>query len=178
MAIIYTYPTATPTGSDNILGSRLNPVTEEQETVQFGIQAVSALSTNNYIEETFTITNAQLTALQNTDVQLLAQPGANKVLKVLEVSVYLDFNTAAFTFAQPILIQYKDDGSGSAGTIATIDKAFLQLAADAVYMAQPVSGRAGIDESILISTSGAVGAGGNTTLKLKLRYQVLDTANF
>ena len=95
MAIIYTYPTATPTGSDNILGSRLNPVTEEQETVQFGIQAVSALSTNNYIEETFTLTNAQLTALQNTGVTLLAQPGANKVLKVLEVSVYLDFKTMA-----------------------------------------------------------------------------------
>jgi len=37
MAIIYTYPVATPTSSDNILGSRLNPVTEEQETVQFGI---------------------------------------------------------------------------------------------------------------------------------------------
>ena len=178
MAIIYTYPTATPTGSDNILGSRLNPVTEEQETVQFGIQAVSALSTNNYIEETFTITNAQLTALQNTNVQLLAQPGANKVLKVLEVSVYLDFNTAAFTFAQPILIQYKNDGSGSAGTIATIDKAFLQLAADAVYMAQPVSGRAGINEAILISTSGAVGAGGNTSMKIKIRYQELDITSF
>ena len=178
MAIIYTYPTATPTGSDNILGSRLNPVTEEQETVQFGIQAVSALSTNNYIEETFTITNAQLTALQNTNVQLLAQPGANKVLKVLEVSVYLDFNTAAFTFAQPILIQYKNDGSGSAGTIATIDKAFLQLGADAVYMAQPASTRAGINEAILISTSGAVGAGGNTSMKIKIRYQELDITSF
>ena len=178
MAIIYTYPTATPTGSDNILGSRLNPVTEEQETVQFGIQAVSALSTNNYIEETFTLTNAQLTALQGTDVQLLAQPGANKVLKVLEVSVYLDFNTAAFTFAQPLLIQYKDDGSGSPGTIATIPVAFAQLATDAVYMAQPASARAGINEAILISTSGAVGAGGNTSMKIKIRYQELDVTSF
>ena len=50
MAIIYTYPVATPTSSDNILGSRLNPVTEEQETVQFGIDEVAALSANNYIE--------------------------------------------------------------------------------------------------------------------------------
>ena len=63
MAIIYTYPLATPTGSDNILGSRLNPVTEEQETVQFGIDQVAALSVNNYIETTITVTSTQLLAL-------------------------------------------------------------------------------------------------------------------
>ena len=178
MAIIYSYPSAAPQTGDYVIGTQYDQELEKNRTVQFQIGQMVSLITENYTETTITVTNAQLTALQGQNVQILTAPGAGKVLKILEVSAYLDFDTAAFTFAQPILLQYKNDGSGSAGTIATIDKAFLQLAADAVYMAQPVSGRAGIDESILISTSGAVGAGGNTTLKLKLRYQVLDTANF
>ena len=73
---IATYPIATPTSSDNILGSRLNPVTEEQETVQFGIGEVAALAANNYVEATVTVTKEQLTALQGTDVTLIAAPGA------------------------------------------------------------------------------------------------------
>lgn len=178
MAIIYSYPSAAPQTGDYVIGTQYDQELEKNRTVQFQVGQMVNLVTENYIETTITVTNAQLTALQGQDVQILAAPGAGKVLKILEVSAYLDFDTAAFTFAQPILLQYKNDGSGSAGTITTIPTAFTQLATDAVYMPQLVSGRAGINESILISTSGAVGAGGNTTLKLKLRYQVLDTTNF
>ena len=178
MAIIYSYPSAAPQTGDYVIGTQYDQELEKNRTVQFQVGQMVNLVTENYIETTITVTNAQLTALENTDVQLLAQPGANKVLKVLEVSVYLDFNTAAFTFAQPLLIQYKDDGSGSAGTIATIPVAFAQLAVDSVYMAQPASARAGINEAILISTSGAVGAGGNTSMKIKIRYQELDVTSF
>ena len=155
MAIIYSYPSAAPQTGDYVIGTQYDQELEKNRTVQFQVGQMVNLITENYIETTITVTNAQLTALQGQNVQILAAPGAGKVLKILEVSAYLDFDTAAFTFAQPILLQYKNDGSGSAGTIATIDKAFLQLAADAVYMAQPVSGRAGINESILISTSGS-----------------------
>ena len=65
MAIIYTYPSGTPSASDNILGTQVDPITEENKTVQFGIQDVANLATNNYLETTVTITNSQLTALQN-----------------------------------------------------------------------------------------------------------------
>ena len=41
MAIIYTYPSGTPSASDNIIGTQVDPITEENKTVQFGIQAVS-----------------------------------------------------------------------------------------------------------------------------------------
>ena len=104
MAIIYTYPTASPTNSDNILGSRLNPVTEEQETVQFGIGEVAALAANNYVETTVTVTTAELTALETTDVTLIAAPGANKYIKVLAASAFLDYTAPVYTFAATLNI--------------------------------------------------------------------------
>ena len=86
MAIIYTYPSGTPSASDNIIGTQVDPITEENKTVQFGIQDVANLATNNYLETTVTVTNAQLTALQGTDIVLIQGQGTNKVTKILEIS--------------------------------------------------------------------------------------------
>tara|TARA_R100000700_G_scaffold37565_2_gene47910 strand:- start:5003 stop:5530 length:528 start_codon:yes stop_codon:yes gene_type:complete len=175
MAIIYTYPSGTPSASDNILGTQVDPITEENKTVQFGIQDVANLATDNFLETTITITNAQLTALQGTDITLIAAQGTNKVTKILEISVFVDFDTAAFTFAQPILIDYK---SISADIIGTIPTSIGQSIADTVYFITPNTGKAAINDAVLLTTSGAVGAGGNTSMQIKLRYQVLDITAF
>jgi len=175
MAIIYTYPSGTPSASDNIIGTQVDPITEENKTVQFGIQDVANLATNNYLETTVTVTNAQLTALQGTDIVLIAGQGTNKVTKILEISVFLDFDTAAFTFAQPILIDYKNLTADIIGTIPTV---IGQSIADTVYFITPNTGKAAVNDDILLTTSGAVGAGGNTSMQIKLRYQVLDITAF
>ena len=175
MAIIYTYPSGTPSASDNIIGTQVAPITEENKTVQFGIQDVSNLATNNYLETTVTVTNAQLTALQGTDIVLIQGQGTNKVTKILEISVFLDFDTAAFTFAQPILIDYKNMAADIIGTIPT---SIGQSVADTVYFITPNTGKAQVNDDILLTTSGAVGAGGNTSMQIKLRYQVLDITAF
>ena len=97
MAIIYTYPYGTPSASDNILGTQVDPITEENKTVQFGVTDVANLATNNYLETTVTITNAQLTALQTAAITLIPGQGTNKVIKILEISVFLDFDTSALS---------------------------------------------------------------------------------
>ena len=175
MAIIYTYPSGTPSASDNIIGTQVDPITEENKTVQFGIQDVANLATNNYLETTVTVTNAQLTALQGTDIVLIQGQGTNKVTKILEISVFLDFDTAAFTFAQPILIDYKNMAADIIGTIPT---SIGQSVEDTVYFITPNTGKAQVNDDILLTTSGAVGAGGNTSMQIKLRYQVLDITAF
>ena len=88
MAIIYTYPSGTPSASDNILGTQVDPITEENKTVQFGIQDVANLATNNYLETTVTVTSAQLLALNGADVTLIAAQGANKYIKILLVTSF------------------------------------------------------------------------------------------
>jgi hypothetical protein len=172
MAIIYTYPTASPTNSDNILGSRLNPVTEEQETVQFGIGEVAALAANNYVETTVTVTTAQLTALETTDVTLIAAPGANKYIKVLAASAFLDYTAPVYTFAATLNISVNGINQ------TRLPNTFGQSNADTVFTCGLLEGVVAANTALKLTTSGAVGGGGNSSMQIKIRYQILDTASF
>ena len=168
MAIIYTYPVATPTGSDNLIGTQVDPITEENKTVQFSIANINSLASSNYIENTVTVTNAELTALQASDKTLIAAPGANKAIKVLGISVFLDYTAPAFTFANDILV------SLNSVTFGTIPLAIGQAVADTVYSAIPVAGILATNTALLLTTAGAVGGGGGSAMQVKVRYQILD----
>ena len=43
MAIIYSYPQGTPTLSDNVIGSQIDPITEENKTVQFTVGQIASI---------------------------------------------------------------------------------------------------------------------------------------
>ena len=60
MAIIYSYPQGTPTLSDNVIGSQIDPITEENKTVQFTVGQIAAFA-NSY-SLGYTVYTAQLTA--------------------------------------------------------------------------------------------------------------------
>jgi len=60
MAIIYSYPQGTPTSSDNVIGSQIDPITEENKTVQFTVGQIAAFA-NSY-SLGYTVYTAQLTA--------------------------------------------------------------------------------------------------------------------
>ena len=47
MAIIYSYPQGTPTLGDNVIGSQIDPITEENKTVQFTVGQIAAFA-NSY----------------------------------------------------------------------------------------------------------------------------------
>jgi len=172
MAIIYTYPTVTPSGVDNIIGTQVDPITEENRTVQFNLGAVNTLATQNYLETTVTVTKAQLTALQTTDVDLLAAPGANKYIKVLVVSAFLDYTAPVYTFAATFNLSINNVNQ------TTLPNTFGQSSADAVYSCAMVEALVAENTALKLTTSGAVGGGGNSTMQIKIRYQILDKTAF
>ena len=87
MAIIYSYPTGTPNGTDYLIGTQTDPITEENRTLQFSITQVATLATQGYLESTTTITKAQWQALQTADVVLVPAPGASQYIKVLALYI-------------------------------------------------------------------------------------------
>ena len=173
MAIIYTYPSATPTLKDKVIGSQIDPITEENRTVQFGVGQLATLSTQNYYETTVTVTNSQLTALQNTDVELIAAPGANKHIRILFVTAFLDYTAPAFTFASTL------NGNIGNNTQFIITSTIGQSTEDTVA-APAISTNVAIpaNTALTLGTSGAVGGGGGSSMQIKIRYQILDTNNF
>ena len=140
--------------------------------MQFGIGAVTSLSTSNYVETTITVTKEQLTALQGTDVTLIAAPGANKYIKVLAASAFLDYTAPVYTFAGTINLSVNGVNQ------TRLPSSFGQSNADAVYNCAMVEGVIAANTALKLTTSGAVGGGGNSSMQIKIRYQELDTASF
>lgn len=60
MAIIYSYPQGTPTLGDNVIGSQIDPITEENKTVQFTVGQIAAFA-NSY-SLGYTVYSASLVA--------------------------------------------------------------------------------------------------------------------
>ncbi len=172
MAIIYSYPTATPQAGNYLLGTQYDVATEENKTVQFTIGAVNSLATENYLETTVTLTNAQLAALQNTDVTLIPAQGANKYIKILAVSVFLDYTAPAFTFASSIRLEINNI------TMCVLPNTLGQSAADTVFNGSVSEGIIAENTPLIIGTSGAVGNNGGSSMQVKVRYQILDKTAF
>jgi len=172
MAIIYSYPTATPLISDFILGTQPDPVTDENKTVQFQIGQIAALTTQNYLETTATVTAAQLNALQATDVVLIPQPGLNNYIRVLNATFYFDYIAPQYTFAASPTAQI------GAIPFFTIPGNRLSAAASTVHAMTLVAGDIAANTALVLQTGGTVTGSGNGTLQIKIRYQVLNTSSF
>lgn len=170
MAIIYGYPTGTPTINDNVLGTQVDPVTEENKTVQFNIGQMNTLAANNYLESTITITTAQWLALSTSSLELVPNQGAGKYIKVLSASIFFDYVSTNLTFAQALVI--RNNGGNAQVTIPT---SLSPVTTDVVYSGNVVAAQLGIG-SLIISTTGATA--GNGSVQIKIRYQVLDTSAF
>ena len=172
MAIIYSYPQGTPTLGDNVVGTQVDPVTEENKTVQFNIGQMNTLAANNYLETTVTVTAAQLNALQTTDVVLIPQPGLNNYIRVLNASFYFDYTAPQYTFAASPTAEI------GAVDFFTIPGNRLSGAADIVHAMTLVAGDITANTALVLKTGGTVTGNGNGTLQIKIRYQVLSTSSF
>ena len=172
MAIIYGYPTGTPTTKDNVLGTQVDPVTEENKTVQFNIGQMNTLSANNFLEITKTITNAQWLALGGAAVTLVPNPGANKYIKVLEASIFFDHagNNFAFTNLEIAPLGGNVQVVLPAAGASPVDD-------DQVWTLAPTT--ASITSAALVFRNiGVANPTGGGTVQVKVRYQVLDTLAF
>ena len=178
MAQIISYPKGTPKTGDYLLGietsttgAPINP------TKRFKISDVIN-SAAGVVESTVTVSNAEWLALNASPKTLIAAPGANKAIKVTELSVFFDYGTTNFTFAGNIIVEIN---SVNMGLISSLDS---PLAADTIY-SLPTEGGAsnGIklatNTALVLTTSGGGGAtGGDGKVHVKISYRILDTANF
>ena len=177
MAIIQSYPLATATASDTVLGTQVDG-NDVIRTVTYNIAQMNTLATQGFLETTTVVNSVALNALQGTEIQLIPAPGPGKYIKVLELSGYLDFTAPVYTFGGTINVQERLDNDAPV-TIGSFPATFGQLGADAVYSDAIVyDGILRANKALMLSTADAVGGTGGSSLQVKIRYQVLDTSAF
>ena len=175
MAQIISYPTGTATSADFLLGIQTTTTgAQANPTKKFTMSdVVSAGSSATTV--TIDISNAEWLALNGASKTLVAAPGAGKAIKVTELSVFFHFKSINFTFAGNIGVSIN---SVNMGVVASVDS---PLSADTVY-SLPVDGggsngiKLATNTALLLTAAGATG--GDGVVKVKIKYEVLDTANF
>lgn len=121
---------------------------------------------------TVTLTNAQLKALHSTPITGLAAQGAGKLTVVDSIVYDYDFDTAALaTTAGVIEARYTGDTGVKVAADAT--EAFIESAADAVFVAQGASGVGVKNAPIVFHASAAITGAGVGTITATIFYRVV-----
>jgi hypothetical protein len=129
--------------------------------------------------QTGTITTAQLLALYTTEQPVIAAPGANKAIIVIGVTLMLDFATTAYdgvAAGENLEIRYTGKSGALIMTIET--DPFLTSAADAIIYCAPTTAAAIVpvaNAPIVIDLASGNIATGDSPLKYKIEYKVIDT---
>ena len=127
------------------------------------------------LQDTVTVTAAQLNSLSTTPVVLIASPGVNKYIKVIEASFYYLVGTTIHTFADDVEAQ-----------INSINQFIFQNALTPTFgrTTQVRSlnvihdGALAADTRLVLTTDSASSTTGDGTVKVKIMYQILDTSSF
>lgn len=144
-----------------------------------GIVSSAADGFVNYAE--IALTAAEIKALRATPKELVAAPGAGKMLRFLGAELLLDATATAFTeSADNMAIKYTD-GSGVAVSDTIEATGFIDQTADTATSAVPVKdaivAATGCDNEALVlhNTGDGEYATGTGTMRVKVWYAVLST---
>lgn len=129
---------------------------------------------------TITVSSAEILALFTTPKQLVAAPGAHRVIEFLGATILYDYLTAAYnTAANVMTIKYKDgSGAAASGTLSqtgSIDQT-VDMTAKLIPVAVAASVVAAIENLALvlaIATANPTTGGGS--LRVKITYLIHPT---
>jgi len=103
MAIISSYPTITPTSSDLVLVVDTSEDGNPTKTATVGSVNALGVNSTDLITKDVTLTATQMLTLQSGgSLELIAAPGAGKLIAVMNLVYYLDYNSVQYNFAGPL----------------------------------------------------------------------------
>jgi len=134
-----------------------------------GAETIGAVLT-----ETIALTTTQVKALFASPAELVAAPGAGKVVDLISAVLFLDYASATYDTQGTLTIQTGTTGTAQSDAIA--DSAFLYKTADQYTGVQVLSAERTIDanESLVLSCATANPATGDSPVTVKVSYRILD----
>jgi len=130
------------------------------------------------------LTNAQIKALRATPVQLVAAPGAGKVLEFVSATLLLDAGANAITESADNMAVRYTDGSGVIVSQAIEATGFIDQTADTMTVGlpkiDPIVAKSGCENKALVLHNTGDGeyagnAANDATMRVKVAYRVHTT---
>jgi|GEM_PF-596733 len=144
------------------------------------INPTGQVDESSTFSDTITITTGQLLALHATPKTLVAAPGANKAVILIDATLFLDYNSAAYdgiAAGEDLEIRYTNGSGQLAATIETTG--FLDQTADQVRHVYPATTAAitpVANAALIMCLAVAEIATGDSPLKIRVNYKIIDTA--
>ena len=176
MANISTYPIGTPAASDLIPGTQLytdaNGKTQNL-TRNFSVSSIATFATENYVEVTKTLSNAEWLALPTTSVVLITAQGAGTAIKILTATLKFNHVSTSFFFNNSLIIGTGASGSVSSTNQCVLPTAFEDIDSNEVISLATQNASISLNAPIYIGTPNGSANSGNGTVTVVLRYQVI-----
>lgn len=126
-------------------------------------------------EKLITLTAVQILLLYSAPVELVAAPGAGKVIEFLSAALFLDYSGTAFAAGGDLKIQ-TITGNVVVSDVSPASE-FMNLSADAYEIIQALSDSTSVavNDGLEITNATAVHTGGDTsTVKVSIMYRIHD----
>lgn len=178
MAIINSYPTATPTGSDLIIGTDVS--VEGNPTKTFTIDSVLGLASTSYIKsDKIIVTTEELKALHTTPKVLVDVTAGNpkELCQVYSVVFSVSGNNVLnnLTFPNDLNIQ----SNNSSPWKYVIPQATANTQLEVYYTPSLTAGTTEFDSDVVLSSAGAAVETGTatTTMTVWITYRIFNIAD-
>ena len=175
MAIINSYPTVTPTGSDLIIGTDVS--VEGNPTKTFTIDSVLGLASTSYIKsDKIIVTTEELKALHTTPKVLVDVTAGNpkELCQVYSVVFSVDGNNVSnnLTFPNDLNIQ----SNNSSPWKYVIPQATANTQLEVYYTPSLTAGTTEFDSDVVLSSAGAAVETGTatTTMTVWITYRIFE----
>ena len=135
---------------------------------------INGVAAGKILEKEVTLTTAEILALFTTPKELVAAPGAGKVLEFVSAVFFLDFNSVAYTTRGDLTVNLHTTGTAVSCTTAAAD--VIQAAADAYDAMQALSADVVLQDDEALELRCATGnpLAGDSPLVVKVMYRVHD----
>ena len=172
MAIIASYPVASPEEGDYLLGTKIQISGQQvNPTANFTIESVRALVLGDK-EISVQLTNAEMLNLATTSKLLIPAPGVGKYIEILSAAILFKQN-----FSVRDTITYNDTIQFGIGTRSFGFAPSKTIEGDLVYLIDITAGTIEENTSLVLQTSATSITGGGT-IEVNIRYKVLDKTDF